>query len=594
MPIYFLKIVCYYVVMKTKKIKQKKYGNLFKSFKFYKKHMKLLLGIIFVSLFGSGVSMLLPIFEGNIVTQFTETNFDRALFYAILTLAIGVVLEGSYMLWYQLLIKMNRKVKVDIKYQLINSLVDLETKNYDKTNSGVFISRVNKDANELSTFYNSFIDCIAEIISNFGFLIYVAFLNVWVMLFVIVEIVVVFLIENHRIKLLFQNRKKWKECDEKVVGSYSEIIRGVRDIKVLNLKESAINAASKRQDEAIVLSYKLDTQNDCWRRFKNFVCVLFRFLFILMCIFLIKYNLLLPATFFIVYLYIGRIRNLTNYVVTIKQHMAEGELAAERVFEVLESDKYTQEKFGTKVLENINGEIEFKDVCFAYDEKDELFKNLNLKIEANQTVGIVGKSGQGKSTILSIIDKLYEISGGSVSIDGIDITELNEKSLRDNVSIVMQTPYIFNTTITENLELVKPDATQEQIYDACKRAQIHDFIMQLPDKYESTVGENGVVLSGGQKQRLAIARALLKNSKIILFDEATSALDNESQGKIKLAIDDLSRDHTIVIVAHRLSTVVDCDKIFVLDNNTIVAEGTHKQLMKSCKIYKELYQIEEQ
>ena len=195
---------------------------------------------------------------------------------------------------------------------------------------------------------------------------------------------------------------------------------------------------------------------------------------------------------------------------------------------------------------------------------------------------------------MSLIDKLYEINSGTISIDGVSITELTEKSLRDNVSIVMQTPYIFNTTITENLELVKPDASKEEIYDACKRAQIHDFIMELPDNYESTVGENGVVLSGGQKQRLAIARALLKNSKIILFDEATSALDNESQGKIKLAIDDLSRDHTIVIVAHRLSTVVDCDKIFVLDNNTIVAEGTHKQLMKTCKIYQELYQIEEQ
>ena len=580
--------------MKNKKPKIKKYSKLFKSFMFYKKHMKLLLSIIFVSLFGSGVSMLMPIFEGNIVTQFTETNFDKALIYGILMLAVGAVLEGTYMLWYQLLMRMNRKVKVDIKYQLINGLVDLETKNYDKTNSGVFISRVNKDANELSTFYNSFIDCIAEIISNFGFLIYIAFLNIWVMIFVVIEIVVVFLIENHRIKLLFKNRKKWKECDEKVVGSYSEIIRGVRDIKVLNLKQSAINAATKRQNEAIVLSYKLDTQNDCWRRFKNFVCVVFRFLLILMCILLIKYNLLLPATFFIVYLYIGKVRNLTNYVVTIKQNMAEGELAAERVFEVLENQVYTKENFGTKQLENINGQIEFKDVCFAYGEKEQLFNNLNLKIEANQTVGIVGKSGQGKSTILSLIDKLYEINSGTISIDGVAINELSEKSLRDNVSIVMQTPYIFNTTIPENLELVKPDATKEEIYDACKRAQIHDFIMELPDNYESTVGENGVVLSGGQRQRLAIARALLKNSKIILFDEATSALDNESQGKIKLAIDDLSRDHTIVIVAHRLSTVVDCDKIFVLDGNTIVAEGTHQQLMKNCKIYQELYKIEEQ
>ena len=157
----------------------------------------------------------------------------------------------------------------------------------------------------------------------------------------------------------------------------------------------------------------------------------------------------------------------------------------------------------------------------------------------------------------------------------------------------MQTPYIFNMSIMDNMLLVNPKATKKQIYNACKKAQIHDFIFALPKKYDSLVGENGVVLSGGQRQRLAIAKALLKNSKIILFDEATSALDNESQGKIKEVMDSLKYDHTLIVVAHRLSTVVDCDKILVLDNNKIIAEGTHKQLIKSCNVYKELYKTEE-
>jgi len=206
---------------------------------------------------------------------------------------------------------------------------------------------------------------------------------------------------------------------------------------------------------------------------------------------------------------------------------------------------------------------------------------------------VIGKSGQGKSTILNLIGKLYDISDGEILIDDVNIAELSESALRDNVSIVMQTPYIFNMSIMDNMLLVNPKATKKQIYNACKKAQIHDFIFALPQKYDSLVGENGVVLSGGQRQRLAIARALLKNSKIILFDEATSALDNESQGKIKEVMDSLKDDHTLIVVAHRLSTVVDCDKILVLDNNKIIAEGTHKQLIKSCNVYKELYKTEE-
>ncbi len=580
-------------VKKQKRKKEKKYSNLLRSFKFYKKYMGLFISIIVLSLIGSGISMLTPIFEGNIITEFTIQNFDKAIFYAIMLFVVGVVLQLTYTFWFRLLVTLNKKVKVDIKHDLIYSLVGLETQNFDKTNSGVFISRVNKDANELSTFYNSVVDCLADIISNIGFLVYVAILNIWVALFVVVQFLVMFLIENKRIKIWFRNRKRWKEADEKVVGSYAEIIRGVRDIKVLNLKEAAIAAAAKRQNEAILLSQKIDSENDIWRRFRQVVSFAFDCLFIIMCVLLIKNGLLLASTFFIVYIYIGRIKGLINFIVNIKQNVTDGELAAERVFEVLDSQKFKKEKFGTTQLSTVNGKIEFKNVDFSYDKKEQLFNNLNLKILPNQTIGIVGKSGQGKSSILSLIDKLYAIQNGSILIDDVDVRDLTENSLRDNVSIVMQTPYIFNTTIMENLELVKPNATKKEIYNACKQAQIHDFIMSLPKKYNSLVGENGVVLSGGQRQRLAIARALLKNSKIILFDEATSALDNESQGKIKLVFDELKHNHTIVIVAHRLSTVVDCDKIFVIDNNMIAAQGKHSELMKTCPVYKELYEIEE-
>lgn len=578
----------------NKKVKVKKgYPNLKRAFVFYKKYIGLFIGIVIFSLLGSALSILTPVFEGNILTEFTNLNFNKVLILAGCVLIVAVLIKLVYLIWFRLLINLNQRVKVDIKYNLINNLVGLETKNFDKTNSGVFISRVNSDANELSTFYNSLVDCIADIISNFGFVIYIAFVNIWVALFIVFELGIMFLIESKRIKIWFKNRKSWKESNEKVVGGYSEIIRGVRDIKTLNLKDAAIAKVSKFQNESILLSKKIDYENDNWRRFKQIMVAVFDFLFIVMCVLFIKYGLLAPATFFIVYVYFGRAIGLINYIVNIKQNLTDGELAAERVFEVLESDKFSRETFGTKTIENLKGAIEFKDVTFAYNNDETLFENLNFKIMPNQMVGIVGKSGQGKSTILNLIGKLYNIDSGEILIDDVNINDLSENALRDNVSIVMQTPYIFNMSIMENMLLVNPKATKKQIYDACKKAQIHDFINSLPKKYDSLVGENGVVLSGGQRQRIAIARALLKNSKILLFDEATSALDNESQGKIKDVLDSLKEDHTLVVVAHRLSTVVDCDKIMVLDNNKIVSEGTHNKLMKTCKVYKELYNIEE-
>lgn len=574
-------------------IKERGYNGLKKAFRFYRKYMGLFICIILLSLLGSGVSVLNPIFEGHMVDQLTQFNIEKIMYYAVCVFCVTVFNQMVYTVWYIVLIKLNKSVKTDIKRELIISLTELETQNYDKTNSGVFISRINKDANELSSFYNNVVDCLADIISNIGFIIYIGFLNIWVFLFIVVYVLTTFIVENKRIKLWFINRKRWKKADEKVVGTYSELVRGVRDVKVLNLKEAAIAKAEQLQNEAIAISQHFDLTNMWWRRIGQILIAVLDFAFIAVCVFLVTNNMMALSTMLIVYIYMGRVRGLINYVINVKQHLVDGELAAERVFEILESTTYKKETFGNTEFENVEGNIKFENVTFAYEEGKTLFKDMSFEIKAGETVAFVGKSGQGKSTILSLIDKLYKVQEGQITIDGVNVNDLTEKSLRDNVTIVMQIPYIFNTTIMENLLLVKPNATQEEIFDACKKAQIHDYILSLPDKYDSMIGENGVVLSGGQRQRLAIARALLKDSKIILFDEATSALDNESQDKIKKVIDDLKRTHTIVVVAHRLSTVVDCDKIVVINNNQVEAEGTHRYLMRNCSVYKELYKTEE-
>lgn len=221
---------------------------------------------------------------------------------------------------------------------------------------------------------------------------------------------------------------------------------------------------------------------------------------------------------------------------------------------------------------------------------------LKSKIAIKTSIAImdafVGKSGAGKTTIFSLLCKLYNIEKGKIKIDGIDINELDEESIRGNITIISQSPYIFNMSIKDNLRLVKENVTDEEIKEACRLACLDDYIETLPDKYDTIVGESGVILSGGQRQRLAIARAFIQNTKIILFDEATSALDNETQSKIQKAIDNLKNDYTILIIAHRLSTIKGCDKIYLIEDGKVNGIGTHEELLKNNKPYKRLYEAE--
>ena len=265
-------------------------------------------------------------------------------------------------------------------------------------------------------------------------------------------------------------------------------------------------------------------------------------------------------------------------------------VSLKRINQILNNELYPDEVYGNKVLENPQGIIEFSQVKFKYRENENYALNgLDLLIEPHKKIAIVGRSGNGKTTIFNLLLRYFDANEGKILIDNIDIKDLTEESLRKNISIIRQNPYLFNLTIFENFQLVKEDVTLEEIRECCKKAYIDEYIMNLPDKYNTLIGEGGINLSGGQKQRLAIARTLLLNTKIILFDEATSALDNESQNFIKKSIDDLVKEHTIIIVAHRLSTIIDADVICVIENGKLVGKGTHKQLLQDCLQYQNLY-----
>ncbi|MFC4410194.1 ABC transporter ATP-binding protein [Chungangia koreensis] len=284
------------------------------------------------------------------------------------------------------------------------------------------------------------------------------------------------------------------------------------------------------------------------------------------------------------------LRRLVNSSTTLTQAYA----SMDRVFELMDEDYDITDKKGAFPLPPVAGRIEFNNVCFRYEEEgDNVLRNVNLEVKPGQTVAFVGMSGGGKSTIISLIPRFYEVTDGEILIDGNDVRNVQVRSLRDQTGIVQQDNILFSDSVKQNILMGRPDATDEEVIEAAKAANAHDFIMSLPEGYDTAVGERGVKLSGGQKQRVAIARVFLKNPPILILDEATSALDLESEALIQDSLERLAHDRTTLIVAHRLSTITHADQIIVIDHGEVKESGTHSELMEQKGIYYNLFHVQQ-
>ncbi|MCG8498814.1 MAG: ABC transporter ATP-binding protein/permease [Firmicutes bacterium] len=282
------------------------------------------------------------------------------------------------------------------------------------------------------------------------------------------------------------------------------------------------------------------------------------------------------------------IRRLTQFT----QQFESGMTGFERFCEIMDVKPLITEKKDARILENVQGEIAFKAVTFSYSEGEKVLKNIDLQIPAGRMIALVGPSGGGKTTLCNLIPRFYDIEKGNILIDGNDIRDLTIKSLRSNIGIVQQDVFLFAGTIRDNISYGKVDATDEEIVEAAKKANIHDFIINLQDQYDTYIGERGIRLSGGQKQRIAIARVFLKNPPILILDEATSALDNETEMKIQEALEALAKGRTTLVIAHRLSTIKNANEIIVIDEEGIRERGTHERLMASGGVYANLYKVQ--
>lgn len=504
----------------------------------------------------------------------------------VLILFYAVLQVPKDFLYNYLEIKFTKNVSKDL-YKKVDKLPAIA---FEEIGVGEFTNRLYSDPNKVMDLLSR----IVRLFCNGLVVIILIIISFKVSYILFLEMLLLILIMGFISNKIFPKIKKGQEMisdeNDAFVKIATENITGIREVKALGITKNIEKNLFKIVDKLFVNSNQLKKNEIWYYGLNDMAYFLIELLILLTSGKLLIDGLITLPLFLMMHSYMGRIDSFVENFSDFGVSFNKVAVSLKRINQILNNELYPDEVYGNKVLENPQGIIEFSQVKFKYRENENYALNgLDLLIEPHKKIAIVGRSGNGKTTIFNLLLRYFDANEGKILIDNIDIKDLTEESLRKNISIIRQNPYLFNLTIFENFQLVKEDVTLEEIRECCKKAYIDEYIMNLPDKYNTLIGEGGINLSGGQKQRLAIARTLLLNTKIILFDEATSALDNESQNFIKKSIDDLVKEHTIIIVAHRLSTIIDADVICVIENGKLVGKGTHKQLLQDCLQYQNLY-----
>lgn len=485
--------------------------------------------------------------------------------------------------------KISNNAMEKITYEVFEKIGMLPARAFEEKSSGELINRVTQDSTNIVSNLNSIVWTFSDLIAVFVISIYILF-NSWIIfLEIIIYLIIFYFFTKKYMPMIKQNQKDIKKYTDMTTSKVNEAIRGVREIRALGIREK-INKNVKK-DITSVFKKRRETINfteNYYRIIRDMNSILEVLVFVSSIVLLM--NDMVSLTFVIAMTwYIYRFMYFFESITSISTNYQTLVVSAERIKELLDNTLYKDMCYGN-VSKKVLGDIEFKNVTFKYSiDELEILKNFNLSIEKNKVTALVGRSGGGKSTIFNLLLRYFDASNGEILLDNTNILDFTEKSLSDNIAIIRQEPFLFNLSILDNFKIINNKITLKKIREYCKLSEIDDYIMSLPNKYDTIIGEGGINLSGGQKQRLAIARALMKESKILLLDEATSALDNVNQEKIKKVIFNLSKDHTVLVVAHRLSTIIDADIIHFLEDGKIKISDTHDYLLKNSKEYQKLY-----
>lgn len=485
------------------------------------------------------------------------------------------------------------RMEADMRNDLFSHIQTLDTKYFDETRTGHIMSRVVNDLREISELaHHGPEDLFLSAVMIMGS--FIILLNIeWrltLIIFTFVPIMIWFAIaKREKMSNAFRNvRKKIANVNSQLENSIS----GIRVAKSYANEEYEMKKFSQGNREfKESREYAFKSMAEFFTGI-NFLSNLLNLLVIGAGGVFVYQQLItlgdLVAYLLYVNFFMQPIRRLTQFA----QQFQLGMTGFERFTQILDIKPKIIDRENAVKLEDVDGKIQLKDVTFSYNEKESVLKNINLTIDSGKTVALVGPSGGGKTTLCHLIPRFYDVEDGNILIDGKDIKDITIKSLRKNIGLVQQNIFLFTGTIKDNILYGKPGSTDEEVVAAAKEANIHDFIMTLPNQYNTHIGEKGIKLSGGQKQRISIARVFLKNPPILILDEATSALDNETEIKIQAALEKLSKGRTTLVIAHRLSTIKNADSIIVLTDNGIQEKGKHNELIKKNGLYSKLYKLQ--
>lgn len=567
----------------------KGFKNLWKYIKHFGKYKWLCFGFWALLIVTGVISFFSPLLLGRVISNMTITqNFNQAKIDALWFAGLEIVGVIVYLLRVPFFKKLENNVKRDVKIKIIKDSFNINIGEYEKLGNGTFITRLTSDLDSLALSFKNISETIVSFASKIGFIIFVFIINVWLGVFLVGFILLRYLVYQIRIHYFAIMKPVVLKKNETTSSMIGESIRGIKDIKTLGLSSNITGKINDLQVDYVKSDNKEWYVGTALYALANVVSIICNLLFIFLCVFLITKGNLDIAVFYSVYIYKNSVMEFAVHLGNLQDYFRDMEVSASRVFELTDTSLYTHDIFGNVELPVFNGNIEFKNVSFEYIKDEKILDDVSFTIPANSHVAFVGESGCGKSTIVALICKLYDPNSGVILFDDVNSMSLSQ-DFGKNVAMVNQYPYLFNLTIRQNMQLVKKDVTDEEIYEALKFANAYDFVIELPEKLDSFLGEGGTRLSGGQKQRICIARAMLKDSKIVIFDEATSALDNISQELVMGQVENLKKGKTIITIAHRLSTIENCDTIYFLDKGKIVDFGTHEHLLANNKKYAKLY-----
>ncbi len=566
-------------------------------FSYYKPYKGLFFADMFFAIMGAAVTLVIPLIIRYITGTVIFYEADEAL-KVILKLAllmVGLVLLEAYcnfFIAYQGHI-MGAKMEYDMRNEIFAQYQRLSFNFFDDQKVGQLMSRVTNDLFEIAElFHHGPEDIVISIIKFIGSFAILASINIRLTLVAFAIIPFMFAYAyyfNKKMKAAFKrNRAKIADINATIEDNLS----GIRVVK------SFANEDAEMEKFRDGNSRFVETKKSSYLYMGGFHSGLGAFMTMINIIVIVAGAVfitkgIVDVTVLITFLlYVNNFTEPVKKLINFTETFQNGVSGYERFLEIMSIEPTIKDKDNAVEKNDFKGDVAFTDVSFRYNDKNEyVLKNVSLAVKAGEYVALVGSSGAGKTTLCSLIPRFYDVTSGSISVDGVDVRDLKLKCLRNNIGIVQQDVYLFAGSIIENIRYGRPGATDEEVYEAAKKANAHEFIMSLPEGYDTDIGQRGIKLSGGQKQRLSIARVFLKNPPILIFDEATSALDNESEKVVQESLETLAANRTTFVIAHRLSTIRNAERILVLTEDGIAESGTHKELMEKQGVYYNLYNI---